>query len=328
MLTEHGVENVEHLGDTDVLDVVDRADEIFPEIRQYLLPRDFVVRNLVELFFKIGGEIEFHIAREVILEEGHYDATLVLAMQPLLLKLHIAAILQHLNDRCVGGRTADAEFFHALDQRGFREARRGLGEMLGDVELLALDRFALVDHRQALAVFIFWIVVAAFLIDREEAVELHDLTGGAQFEHARASLGGDVHGGAFEFGRFHLARDGAHPDQFIEPELVVIEASLQRSGAARQIGRPDRFVSFLRVLGLGGVLARRIRDVRLAVVLTNDLADLRNRFGSDRDTVGTHISNETCGLSADIDAFIKTLRNSHGVRGRETELAAGFLLQG
>jgi hypothetical protein len=61
--------------------------------------------------------------------------------------------------------------------------------MLRDVELFALDRFALIDHRKALAVFILRVIVAAFLIDREKAVKLYDLAGGAQFERARAGLG-------------------------------------------------------------------------------------------------------------------------------------------
>jgi hypothetical protein len=69
-----------------------------------------------------------------------------------------------------------------------------------------------------------------------------------------------------------------------------------------------------------------IRNIILSVILADHFADLRDRLGSDRDTIGTHISNETGGLAADIDTFIKTLRDTHGVRGA-AELAAGFLLQ-
>ena len=50
--------------------------------------------------------------------------------------------------------------------------------------------------------------------------------------------------------------------------------------------------------------------------------------GVDLHAVGTHISNEAGGLAADVDAFIKPLRDPHGVRGRKAELAARFLLQG
>jgi hypothetical protein len=60
----------------------------------------------------------------------------------------------------------------------------------------------------------------AFLVERKEAVELHHRAGGAQFEQAAGDLGGDVDGGAFELGGFHLARDRAQPDQLIKPGLI------------------------------------------------------------------------------------------------------------
>src|SRR5205814_2952207 len=74
--------------------------------------------------------------------------------------------------------------------------------------------------------------------------------------------------------------------------------------------------------------ARRIRNIGVAVVLADHLAGLRDRRIVDLHAVGTHISNETGGFAADIDALVKPLRDSHGVRRREAELAAGFLLQG
>src|SRR4030081_2965336 len=95
------------------------------------------------------------------------------------------------------------------------------------------------------------IVVAAFLIEREEAVELYDLPGGTQIQHAGARLGSDINRGAFKFGRFHLAGNGADPDQFIEPRLIGIEPAAHLGRTARQIGRTDRFMRLLGVLGLG-----------------------------------------------------------------------------
>ena len=46
------------------------------------------------------------------------------------------------------------------------------------------------------------------------------------------------------------------------------------------------------------------------------------------DAVGSHIGDQAHGLAADIDAFIKALRDLHGALGVEAQLAAGFLLQG
>ena len=135
-------------------------------------------------------EVIFDIAREEVFQERDHDAALVLAVQALLLQPHVAAVFQHLEDRGIGRGTADAEFFHALDEGGFGKARRRLGEVLGDGEVPALQTFSPCAHRgQAAALLVVGIVVAAFLIEREEAVELDHLAGGAQFERARAGLG-------------------------------------------------------------------------------------------------------------------------------------------
>jgi hypothetical protein len=48
-----------------------------------------------------------------------------------------------------------------------------------------LQRVTALHRRQLLGVLVL-LVVAALLIERQEAVELHDLTGGAQFEIAAA----------------------------------------------------------------------------------------------------------------------------------------------
>src|SRR6185312_4673131 len=77
---QHVVEHVEHFGDAQILDVVDRADEAAPEILQHLLPGNLVVRDAVELLFQVGGEIILDIAAEEILQERDHDAALVLAM--------------------------------------------------------------------------------------------------------------------------------------------------------------------------------------------------------------------------------------------------------
>ena len=82
-------------------------------------------------------------------------------------------------------------------------------------------------------------------------------------------------------------------------------------------------------LALVCILARRLGHVGAC----HNPRRSRWRAWHDRRTVdlhavGSHIGDETGGLAADIDAFIEPLRDAHGVRGREAELAAGFLLQG
>ena len=147
--------------------------------------------------------------------------------------------------------------------------------MLGDREFLPLQRLALAHGGEAARILVVAVVVLAFLVERQETVEFYHLAGGAQFQHARAGLGRDVDGGALHFRRFHLAGDGAGPDQFIEPGLVGIEAAAHLGRPSRQIGGTNGFVRFLGVLGLGLVQARRFRHIGLAVILADHGARLR-----------------------------------------------------
>ena len=247
-------------------------------------------------------------------------------IEPLLVEPHIVAVAQRGERRGVGGGAADAELLHALDQRRLGEARRRLGEMLGRVDLLARAGLAVLHRRQA-AAFLVAVVVAAFLIELQKAGEADDLTGGAQIERARPGLRVDVDRGAFELGRLHLAGDGAGPDQLVEPRLIGLEMFRHLLGQARGVGRADGLMGFLRVLGLGRIFARRVGHEAVAIFLGDDLAHAGDRLGRHVDAVGSHISNETDRLAADIDAFIETLRDAHGDRRREAELARGLLLQ-
>ena len=145
---EHLVERVDHLRDAQLLDVADRVGELAPEVAQQLAPGELVVGDAVELLLEAGGEVVFDIAGEEAFEERGEHAALVLGHQPLLVDAHIAAILEHLQDRGIGRGPADAELLHALDQRGFRIARRRLGEMLAGVDRALVELFALVDLGQ------------------------------------------------------------------------------------------------------------------------------------------------------------------------------------
>ena len=120
--------------------------------------------------------------------------------------------------------------------------------------------------RQAARLLVVRIVVVAFLIDREEAVELHHRAGGAQLQHARGDFGRNVGGRAFELGRFHLACDRAQPNELVESGLVGIEEAFGLARPPGEVGRTDGFVRFLRVLGLGLVAARRLRHVFVAEI--------------------------------------------------------------
>src|SRR6185312_5734512 len=89
------------------------------------------------------------------------------------------------------GGAADAELLHPFDQARLRITRRRLGEMLLGLDLLLGGRVALAQPRQAAAVLVLGPspgllaagvhrIVAAFLVQGEEAREEHDLASGAQ----------------------------------------------------------------------------------------------------------------------------------------------------
>ena len=60
--------------------------------------------------------------------------------------------------------------------------------MLGDGKIPPLQRFAFAHGGQAARILVVAVVVAAFLVERKEAVEFYDLAAGAQIQHAGAGF--------------------------------------------------------------------------------------------------------------------------------------------
>ena len=116
--------------------------------------------------------------------------------------------------------------------------------------------------------------------------------------------------------------------ELVELGLLGLEMAGDVARPPRHVGRADRLVRFLRVLGLGGVFARRARHVGVAEVLADHPARRRHRLGGEIDAVGAHIGDEPDRAVADVDALVEALGDLHGARGREAELARGLLLQG
>ena len=172
------------------------------------------------------------------------------------------------------------------------------------------------------------VVVAALLVEGEEARKAHDLAGGAKFELACARFGQNVDRRALELGALHLAGDGACPDEFVELGLLGLEMAGDVARAPRHVGRADRLVRLLRVLGLGGVFARRGRHIGVAEILGDDPPRRRDRLGGEVDAVGAHVGDEAGRAVADVDALVEPLGDLHRARRREAELARGLLLQG
>src|SRR5579872_6464434 len=157
---EIGVERIEDLRDAEILGAADRGREIAPEGLQHLAPGDPPAGDVIELVLEIGGEIVLDIALEEIVEEGSNEAAAILGHEAFLIELHIVSILEHLEDRGIGRRPADAELLEPLHQTCFGEARRRLGEMLERTHPLAAKLVALLERRQAAILLIFLGIVA------------------------------------------------------------------------------------------------------------------------------------------------------------------------
>ena len=199
--------------------------------------------------------------------------------------------------------------------------------MLRGVDPLLFQPLALAHRRQAGGVLVL-LVVAALLIEREEAGEADDLAGGAEVELSRAGFGENVHRGALDLGALHLAGDGSGPDELVELGLLGLEMAGDVARPPRHLGRADRLVRLLRVLGLGGVFARRARHVGVAEILADHPARRRHRLGGEVDAIGAHVGDEPDRAVADVHALVKALGDLHGAGGRKAELARGLLLQG
>ena len=88
---------------------------------------------------------------------------------------------------------------------------------------------------------------------------------------------------------------------------------------ARELGRADRLVRLLGVLGLGLVVARPLRQVALAEFLGDRGADRRERLRRHVDAVGPHVG--------DVAVLVEALGDLHGAGRGEAELPRGLLLQ-
>ena len=322
MVGEQVVERIQHLRDPQILDLGGMARELFPKIAQHLLVVEFAGRNLVELLFEPGREAELDIAGKEALEKGGDEAAAVFGHERPLFEPHIVAVLEHRQSRSVGGRPADAELFHLLDQAGFGVAGRRLGEMLLDIAGLERRLVTGFQRRQFAAVFVLRCVrIAIFLgfdaVEGKKARKGHDRADGAQHDGPARGTDVDVGGGALDLGGPHLTGQRPPPDQPVNLLLVGIE--VQRIGMPEHVGGANRLVRFLGVLRLGLVDTRGRGEVGGAEFLLDRLAGLGDGFRRHLHGVGSHVGDDA--------VFIEALGDLHRpVRG-QPQPRGGILLQ-
>ena len=229
--------------------------------------------------------------------------------------------------RGIGRGPADAEFFQLLDQARFGIARRRFGEMLLLAHVDEAQRLAFGDRRQA----------AVLAVprrrpgppDRASRKPSNSVTVPVARRPTSAVGRGDIDGGALLLGQFHLAGEGALPDQVVELRADPRSRwRATRSGVrAKLVGRIASCAScafFTCEEYCRGARAHSASPKRSAMSATR-FGDGFARHGG---AVGAHIGNEAHRLAADVDAFVKALGDLHGARGAEAELARGLLLQG
>ena len=218
--------------------------------------------------------------------------------------LHVLPVLQDLQDGGVGGGAADAQLLHPLHQARLRIARRRLGEVLVGRDLAALHRILLAHRRKGAGVLLLaglaaghepgapigLAVVQILAVELEEAVEGDHRAGGAQPDAARRV--GEVHRGLVQLRRLHLAGDGALPHQLVEAALPVVEEARDALRRVPHIGRADRLVRLLGVLGLGAVFARRGGEVVGAERLAHMAADGGDRLARHLHAIRPHVGDE------------------------------------
>ena len=128
--------------------------------------------------------------------------------------------LQRGDNSSVGGRATDAVFLQRLDQAGFGEARRGLGEVLLAIQFIDRQHIPFGQRRQLAAVF-FGRVVHVFHVHADEAGEHQHLAIGAEQRGITAQT--DIHTHRIETRRRHLARKCALPDHFVKTCLISVQ---------------------------------------------------------------------------------------------------------
>ena len=324
-----------------------RADggvEGLVEAGDHLAPVLLSLGDHVELLLHLGGEVEVHHRGEVLHQEivHHHadvggeqllllgthvlggralgdlvvrqgkDAVVALGAFPVLLH-HVVLFLHGADRGRVGGRTADAEFLQFLHQAGLRVPRRGSIEALRGGHLAHAQVLALFHIGQQAFLLLAVLIVLAFHVHLEEAVEEDHLTG--CFEGLSGpGADGDVHHGLLQFGIGHLAGEGTLPDEVVQPFGIAVGTGI----AHHHVRRADGLVRLLGTLALAGVAAA------LAVARAVLRGDLRGGRCDGAFTkvhrIGTHVG--------DVPLLIEPLGDPHGAVHTIAELPAGLLLQG
>jgi len=137
---------------------------------------------------------------------------------------------------------------------------------------------------------------------QQEAIKAHDGPIGAQGRGF--VLGDNINGDLIQGRAFHLAGNGALPDQLVQPQLILIQIARDLFRAAAHIGGADTFVGFLGILCLAAILTRAGWQIVIAIDIADHAARRADGFARHNRAVGAHIGDQTNSLTAQGDPFI------------------------
>ena len=296
------VDLVKDLAHPEFRSAIDGAGKIAPEVAQHHFPIHLTGRYRIQPVFEIGSEVIFHVAVEIAFQKGRHQPALVFRHEAFTVQHHIIAILQHGQDRGVGGRAANAQFFQLLDQGGFRIARWRLREMLLGPDLFIAQTLAFGDLGQSAIPVIDLGVVAAFFVQLQKAGKIHHRARGAQV--GGTVLGGYVDGSARQTGRFHLRGHGPLPNQVIQALLFIVQIGRHGGRQTGKICRPDGFMGFLGILRLGAVDPGFTRHIVGPEFSSNYLTASSDRLVRHLHAIGPHVCDQADSFAANIETFI------------------------
>ncbi len=287
--------------------------------------------DLVQLLFHSRRVLHVEDVVEALEQKvGHHHAELG-GSEPAALLGHIFALQNRREDGGVRGRPSHSIKFQFLDERRLVEARRRLGEVLLRLDRPEFERLALCYQRKLVLLLLVFLVllILAFHVDREEAVEFGYRPGGPEQVFALVFSGrDDFDGGLVEHRGHHLGRHEAHPDQPVQLHFVFGQMLRHGFRCVEHRSRTNRFVRilrvFLRLVDIGGG-----RQVGRSEALPGDKRShiFQCIVGHAR-RIGAHVGDQSDqSLATQLDAFIQPLREAHRALHAEAQLARGLLLQ-
>ncbi len=209
-------------------------------------PGALAVGDVVQVVLDRGGEVVVDQPGEVGLEQPDDRERRPGRHQRRALLPDVAAVLDGLHDRGVGGRAADAELLHRLHQRRLGVAGGRGGAVPVRLEVARVEGVAAGQLRQPLlgVVALGRALVGVLDVGAQEAGEGDRAPGRREHDRLAARrAAADAHrdGGADRVG--HLRGQRALPDQLVEPEFLGVELAgdlAQAYGTRRRPGGSPR----------------------------------------------------------------------------------------